>query len=297
MLRFASGFVLAGLPAVATAYLREELHRSSQASASGLYVGGTAVGAMFSRLLAGAGAEVGGWRWGIGATVALGLVCAVVVRVWLPVSRGFVAVPGNPRALLATTRKALTDRGLLALYAIGGCVLGAMQAPFNMVGFRLTEAPFHLGLGLASPVFLVYPLGTISSAWFGRLADRHGRRAVAPVGAGIAAVGVLVTIPDHLVTLVIGLALVVIGFFAVHGIASGWVPVRAHAGGASASRAASLYLFTYYPGSAVFGTIAGPAWTHGQWPGVVALSLVLLAATAGLTILLRRTPPLVPGQW
>ncbi|MDN5716422.1 MAG: MFS transporter [Janibacter sp.] len=297
VLRFASGFVLAGLPAVATAYLREELHRSSQASASGLYVGGTAVGAMFSRLLAGAGAEVGGWRWGIGATVALGLVCVVVVRMWLPPSRGFVAVPGNPRALLATTRKALTDRGLLALYAIGGCVLGAMQAPFNMVGFRLTEAPFHLGLGLASLVFLVYPLGTISSAWFGRLADRHGRRTVAPVGAGIAAVGVVVTLPDHLSTLVIGLALVVIGFFAVHGIASGWVPVRAHAGGASASQAASLYLFTYYLGSAVFGTIAGLAWTHGHWPGVVALSLVLLAATAGLTVLLRRTPPLVPGQW
>ncbi|WP_235499332.1 MFS transporter [Janibacter sp. Soil728] len=296
VLRFASGFVLAGLPAVATAYLREELHPSSQARASGLYVGGTAFGGMFSRLLAGAGAEVGGWRWGIGATVALGLACAVVVRVWLPPSRGFVAVPGNPRALLAMTRNALTDRGLLMLYAIGGCVLGAMQAPFNIVGFRLTEAPFHLGLGLASLVFLVYPLGTISAAWFGRLADRHGRRAVVPVGAGIAAVGVLVTIPDHLVTLVIGLALVVIGFFAVHGIASGWVPMRAHAGGASASQAASLYLFTYYLGSAVFGTIAGLAWTHQQWPGVVALSLVLLAATAGLTILLRRTPSLVPGQ-
>lgn len=172
VLRFCAGFALAGLPAVATAYLREELHRSSQAAASGLYVGGTAFGAMFSRLLAGAGAELGGWRWGIGATAVAALACALAVRMLLPASRGFVPVPGNPRALLGGTRRALSDRGLLALYAIGGCVLGAMQAPFNMVGFRLTEAPFHLGLGLASLVFLVYPLGTVSSAWFGRLVDR-----------------------------------------------------------------------------------------------------------------------------
>lgn len=296
VLRFLSGFALAGLPAVATAYLREELHRSSQARAAGLYVGGTAFGGMFSRLLAGAGAELGGWRWGIAATVAMGLACAVLVRVWLPASRGFESMAGTPRALLATTRRALTDRGLLALYAIGGCVLGAMQAPFNMVSFRLTEAPFNLGLGPASLVFLVYPLGTVSAAWFGGLADRHGRRAVIPVGAGIAAVGVLLTIPDHLVTLVIGLALVVIGFFAVHGIASGWVPVRAHAGGASASQAASLYLFTYYLGSAVFGTAGGLVWSHAHWSGVVALALLLLAVTAGLTLVLRRTPSLVPGR-
>lgn len=295
-LRFLSGVVLAGLPAVATAYLREELHPSSQAGAAGLYVGGTAFGAMFSRLLSGAGAQLGGWRWGIAATVLLALGCALVVRWWLPASRGFVPVAGRARVLLGHTRRALGDPALLALYGIGGCVLGAMQAPFNMVGFRLTQAPYGLGLGAASLVFLVYPLGTVSAAWFGRLADRYGRRTVAPVGAGIAAVGVLVTIPEHLVTIVLGLALVVIGFFAVHGIASGWVPVRAHAGGASASQAASLYLFTYYLGSAVFGTAAGVAWTRGGWLGVVALALVLLAATAALTGVLRHTPTLVPGQ-
>lgn len=295
-LRFLSGVVLAGLPAVATSYLREELHPSSQARAAGLYVGGTAFGAMFSRLLAGAGAELGGWRWGIAATAIAALVCAVLVRLLLPASRGFVPVLGDPRALLDGGRRALADRGLLALYLIGGCALGAMQAPFNIVGYRLAEAPFHLGLGAASLVFLVYPLGTVSAAWFGRLADRYGRRAVAPIGAGIAAVGILATIPDSLVTLVIGLGIVVIGFFAVHGIASGWVPVRAHAGGASASQAASLYLFTYYLGSAVYGTTAGLAWTHAQWSGVVGLSLVLLAVTAVLTLVLRRTPSLVPGQ-
>lgn len=296
-LRFADGFALAGLPAVATAYLREELHPSSQGRAAGLYVGGTAFGGMSGRLVSGFGAELGGgWRWGIAATVLVGLACAVLVRLALPASRGFEPAPGNPRALAAMTRRALSDPALLALYAIGGCSLGAMVALFNTIGFRLADPPFALGIGAASLVFLVYPLGTISSAWFGRLADRYGRRTVIPVGAGVAAVGILVTVPEHLVSLVVGLGLVVIGFFAVHGIASGWVPLRAHAGGASASQAASLYLFTYYLGSAVFGTAAGLAWTHAQWTGVVGLSLTLLAVTAVLTLVLRRTPSLVPGQ-
>ena len=78
-----------------------------------------------------------------------------------------------------------------------------------------------------------------------------------------------------------GLALLTAGFFAVHGVASGWVPARAHAGGVATGQAASLYLFTYYLGSSVFGSLAGPAWRRRPWPGVVALAVLLLASRAG----------------
>jgi YNFM family putative membrane transporter len=71
------------------------------------------------------------------------------------------------------------------------------------------------------------------------------------------------------------------------------VPARAHAGGVSAAQAASLYLFAYYLGSSVFGSIAGPAWTGAGWSGVVGLATVLLAVTGALAAWLRRTPPLV----
>lgn len=295
-LRFADGFALAGLPAVATAYLREELHPSSQGRAAGLYVGGTAFGGMSGRLVSGFGAELGGgWRWGIAATVLVGLACAVLVRLALPASRGFEPAPGNPRALAAMTRRALSDPALLALYAIGGCSLGAMVALFNTIGFRLADPPFALGIGAASLVFLVYPLGTVSSTWFGDLADRHGRRTVIPIGAAVAVVGALLTLPDVLSLVVAGMGLLVIGFFAVHGVASGWVPLRAHLGGTSAGQAASLYLFTYYLGSAVFGTASGAAWTRAGWPGSVALSVVLMLLVVVLAVLLRRTPSLVPG--
>ena len=53
------------------------------------------------------------------------------------------------------------------------------------------------------------------------------------------------------------------GFFVVHGVASGWVPVRASAGGVAAAQAASLYLFAYYLGSSVFGGLAAVSGPRG----------------------------------
>lgn len=293
VLRFLEGVALAGLPAVATAYLREELHPGSHARAAGLYIGGTAIGGMAGRLVTGPVGEVAGWRWALVAAALLGIGCAVAVRLLLPPSRHFVPGPSDLRAALRMGRRALADPALLALYGVGACTVGALVAAFNALGFRLAGPPFGLGLAAASLVFLVYPLGTVSSALFGRLADAYGRRAVMPAGAFVAVVGVALTLPDSLPLVVAGLGLITIGFFAVHGVASGWVPARAHAGGVSTAQAASLYLCAYYLGSSVFGSLAGVAWTAGGWPGAALLVTVLLTVAGGLSLVLRRTPVLV----
>lgn len=291
-LRLLQGVTLAGLPAVATAYLREELHASTHARAAGLYIGGTAIGGMTGRLVTGPVAEIAGWRWALGAIAGVGLACAVVVRLLLPASRNFVAAPARIGPLAAMARRAVGDRALLALYAIGACSVGAFVAVFNSLGFRLTSAPFDLGLGAAGLVFLVYPIGTVGSIVAGRLADRYSRRAVVPVGCAIAVAGVLLTLSASLPVVVLGLAVMTAGFFTVHGVASGWVPTRAHAGGVASGQAASLYLFAYYLGSSVFGSLTGRAWTVGGWPGVVLLAAALYLVSGLLALWLRRTPPL-----
>ena len=293
-LRLLQGITLAGLPAVATAYLREELHPGTHARAAGLYIGGTALGGMTGRLLTGAIGEVAGWRWALAAAAVVGLACAAVVRLTLPASRNFVPVPARRGALATMVRQALTEPGLLALYAIGACSMGAFVAVFNAIGFRLTSAPFDLGLGAAGLVFLVYPLGSVGSIVAGRLADRFSRRAVVPVGCLVFAGGVLLTLPDSLPAVMAGLAVLTVGFFAVHGVVSGWVPTRAHAGGVAAGQAASLYLFAYYLGSSVFGSVTGQAWTVAGWPGVVVLAGGLVLVTCLLALFLRRTRSLDP---
>ena len=76
--------------------------------------------------------------------------------------------------------------------------MGAFVAVYNAVGFRLTSAPLRLSVGTAGLVFLVYPIGTVSSAIAGRMAERFSRRAVVPVGCVITAAGVLLTLPGSL---------------------------------------------------------------------------------------------------
>jgi YNFM family putative membrane transporter len=222
------------------------------------------------------------------------LTCTLVVRLLLPASRNFVPAPARVGALAAMTRRALADPGLLALYAVGGCSVGAFVAVYNVLGFRLTSSPFDLGLGTAGLVFLVYPVGTLGSIAAGRLADRFSRRGVVPAGCLITVAGVLLTLAGSLPLVVLGLAVMTAGFFAVHGVASGWVPTRAHAGGVAAGQAASLYLFAYYLGSSVFGSVAGQAWTVGAWPGVVALATALFLISGLLALWLRRIPSLDP---
>ena len=291
-LRLLAGVSLAGLPAVATAYLREELHPSAHARAAGLYIGGTALGGMTGRLVTAPIAEAVGWRWALAAAAGVAVLCTAVVARTLPASQHFEPAPADSRAILMMARAALSDRALLALYALGSCAAGTLVAAFNGVGFRLTSSPFDLGVGTVSLVFLVYALGTVSSTVSGRLADELGRRAILPIGCAIALVGVLLTLPPWLPSIVAGFAAFSIGFFVIHGIASGWVAVRAHAIGVGAGQAVAFYLFSYYVGAAVFGILGGHAWSVAGWAGVVALTGTLVLVCSGLALTLRRIPPI-----
>ena len=192
-LRLLQGVALAGLPAIATAYLREELHPIAQARAAGLYIGGTALGGMVGRLLTAPIADAHGWRWAMAAAALFALVCAVAVTVALPPSQHFRRRAPGRLGLATMSRAALADPALRALYLLGACAAGALVAVYNALGFRLTGGPHHLALGTLSLVYLVYVLGTMSSVVSGRLADRFGRRAILPSGCVLAIAGVLLT--------------------------------------------------------------------------------------------------------
>jgi YNFM family putative membrane transporter len=290
LLRGLQGVAMAGLPAVAMAYLREEVHSDSHARASGLYIAGTAVGGMVGRLIAGGLADLGGWRVALGGIAVVGVLCAAVVWLLLPASRNFRPSSASPRDLLKQTGRVLKDPALLALYGIAATAVGAFVAVYNGAVFRLSGSPYHLSAGAAGLVFCVYLLGSAGSAAAGSLADRFGRRAVVPIGALITLAGVAITLAAPLPLIVLGLAVMTAGFFAVHGVASGWVPARAHRSGGGTGQASSLYLFSFYLGSSVFGGLAGTAWSHAGWTGVALEAGGLFFVTLVLALLLKSVP-------
>ncbi len=293
--RTLSGVALAGLPAVGVAYLSEELRRDVAGRATGLYIGGNALGGMLGRLLAGFLDDLGGWRLAVGGIGVLAAGCAIAVAVLLPPSRRFV--PAHPGwAVMATNaRRVLTDPVLIGLYALAALLMAAFVAVYNALGFRLQAPPYALSTAVASLVFVVYTLGSVASAVAGRLADRLGRRPVVPVAVGVMAAGLLATAVTPLVGVIVGLAVMTTGFFAAHGVASGWVAARAAAGGRATAQAASAYLVAYYLGSSVGGSVVGRFWSDAGWSGVLVFtgSLVLIALV--VSVLLSRSTSLLRG--
>ena len=88
-------------------------------------------------------------------------------------------------------------------------------------------------------------------------------------------VGLFLTATPSLVVSIAAIAIFTAGFFGAHSIASGWVSDRAATARAAA---ASLYLFAYYSGSSLFGSLGGVFWSRYGWPGIMALVTVLIGA-------------------
>lgn len=288
-LRFATGVALAGVPAVAMAYVAEEVDAGSVGSAMGLYIAGSAIGGMAGRLGVSLIADIADWRWALGIVGLAGLAMAEAFRRLAPESRGFIKRTHRRGSVWRATATLFSDRALPLLYAEAFLLMGVFVTIYNYAGFRLLAPPYSLGHAAVGAIFLLYLLGSVSSAWFGGLAGRLGRRLVfwAPVVLLIA--GVLLTATIPLWGVILGIAAVTVGFFGAHSIASAWVGRRARE---NRGQGAALYLFFYYAGSSVLGSAGGVAWTRAGWPGVTLFCLLLGVAALVIALLLRRVAPL-----
>lgn len=276
-LRALLGLALSGLPALAMAYVGEEFEPESLPAAMGLYIGGTALGGMLGRLLSGLLSDLGGWQLALGGIASLGLL-ALVLFVWLlPASRHFKAQALSPRGLLANFRMHLGNPILRVLFLQGFLLMGGFVALFNYIGFRLAGAPFGLSSTFIGLLFVVYLTGIFSAGWAGRLVPRFGARRVLRGGVALMLLGVGLCATPWLFSIVVGLGVFTLGFFAAHAVASG--QVGAHARGARA-QASALYLCAYYLGSSVVGYGAGYVWDHAGWLPLMAL-LAALFVIAG----------------
>ncbi|MEU4650290.1 MFS transporter [Nocardia fluminea] len=284
--RTAQGLALAGVPAVAMTYLAEESAPDRLGTAMGMYIAGTSLGGLGGRLIPGFLVEVCSWRWAAAAGSVAAALCAIWFVRMLPPARRFTVRPTGLRAVAGDLVIALRERVLYALFGVAFVLMGGFVALYNFLGFRLLAAPFELTPVVANSVFVLYLAGTATSAFAGRCADRFGRVAVLATAVATMGAGVLITIPDRLVTVAIGMVLCTAGFFGAHTVAGVWVGSAARDNRAAA---ASLYLLAYYLGGALGGGLSGLAFGRYGWPGVVCCVAGLTVLAAVLTAYLGRT--------
>jgi MFS transporter, YNFM family, putative membrane transport protein len=293
VLRALLGLALGGMPAIAMAYLGEEIEPASLGLSMGLYISGSAFGGMSGRVLTSVLSDHFSWRVALAVMGAAGLAAAWEFWRSLPASRHFAPGRGGWRAMRDGFRLHLTDAGLPLLFALAFLLMGSFVSLYNYIGYRLLGGPYGLSQSTVGAVSFLYLLGIYSSVWAGRLADRLGRRGVLWRVLALMLAGLLLTLSPALPLIVAGLALFTFGFFATHSVASSWVGRRAAAPKALAS---ALYLFFYYMGSSVVGSATGVMWARAGWPGVVAV----LGAGLGLALLialrLRQLVPVAPAD-
>jgi YNFM family putative membrane transporter len=286
-LRLVQGLVLAGVPSVAMAYLGEEMDARSIGSAMGLYISGNALGGMSGRIGSAILCDHLSWHGSIALIGIVGLILSLVFLRSLPPSANFRHRPFRIGYLFSSLYQQLRDPGLLCLYGLAFLSMGGFVSLYNYIGFRLLAPPYNLSQSSVSLIFLVYLLGSFSSGVVGGLVNRFGRPFMLRLTLAVMLAGTLITLAGPLPLIVIGVGIFTCGFFCAHAIASSWVGRRAKSGRA---QAASLYLFCYYQGSSISGTLGGVFWQHLGWAGVATMIALLVLAAFGVATLLLRMP-------
>ncbi|WHQ73792.1 MFS transporter [Pantoea sp. Lij88] len=273
IMRGLMGLSLSGVAAVGMTYLSEEMDARVVAFSMGLYISGNSIGGMSGRLLSGVLTDLFSWRIAVAVIGCFSLASALMFWKILPASRHFRPITLRPRNLLINFRLHWRDPGLPWLFAEGFLLMGAFVTLFNYIGYRLLDAPWHLSQAVVGLLSVVYLTGSWSSPKAGALTSRLGRGPVMLGATAIMLLGLLATAFNSLWLILPGMMLFTAGFFAAHAVASGWIGPRARR---ARGQASSLYLFSYYVGSSVAGTLGGLFWHNFGWSGITLFISVLL---------------------
>lgn len=284
LIRTIEGIAIAGLPALAMAYLGEEIHPEAIGVAMGIYIGGGALGGMTGRLLTGVLTDLWGWRPALAIIGMIGIVASAIFWSNLPASARFQPRSLSMASLLRSYRGHLRDKIILGLVAEAFLILGTLVTVYNYTAFRLMAPPYSLSQSVVGSVFGLYVLGFFSSSLIGMLSHRFTRRRLLRAGIATMFAGVVISAAHPLPVVIAGIGLVTIGFFAAQSVASSWVGLHAREAKAQAS---ALYLFFYYMGSSIAGSVGGFFWTAYGWNGIAAFLVLLLTVALLITFALR----------
>lgn len=267
--RVLQGLCMPGLLAVGVPYVMEAFTPQIGSRAMGYYVSSLVAGGLLGRVGVALITAAFGWRVGVGSMALLPLAATVIMFLWLP----DVPLGESTRFSRRALAEHLRNRPLLLATLGGSGMFFAFVGVFSYVDFRLEAPPFSYSPGTTGLIFLLWITG-VCGPLAGRFAEQVGWRAVALLAIGLGIVGVLLSGPASLPTLVLGLALLTVAMFSGATSAQlgvGDVAVR------NRGLASALYFSTYYVSGALGAYLPGFAWQAWRWPGVMAVALVSLA--------------------
>lgn len=273
VLRFLQGIALAGLPAVAIAYISEEFEADAVIPAVGIYIAANSIGGISGRILGGLLAEMFGLNAPMIVTALFTLGGALLTYFCLPKERHFTPQSLAFKTILANLCGHIKNPLLWRTFLISGICFGMFVNMFSVIGLRLQQAPWLLSTLQVSLLFLCYLSGTFAASMAGRFSRRFSAPRGMFFGWLLLMCGMLLLISQSLLILIAGLLLCSIGFFFTHALASAWVGKNATHARALAS---ALYLSSYYLGASIGGNYLLTVWQQLGWHWVAPSAMLLL---------------------
>jgi predicted MFS family arabinose efflux permease len=265
--RFVQGLLLPPIFAVTVAYVGDEWPPQEATGVIGLYAAASGFGGFLGRFLPGMLADHIGWRGGFLVMAGLTAVCFLTVTALLPREKKFVRA-SNLAASLKQMLNHLRNTRLLAIYAVGFCVLFNFMAVFTYVNFHLAAPPFNASAAFLGSIFVVYLGGSLLTPWIGFAVARLGRRNFALGVFALWIAGLVVMLAPSIPLIVLGLLICAICGFLTQASSTSYVAVSAKSG---TSAAVGLYVMLYYIGGSLGAYIPGLTWEAAGWPAVLAM--------------------------
>lgn len=270
---FLKGAVLAGVSAVALAYLTEEVDTQIIGLAISLYLSGNTLGGMAGRV---SGTLLAGWAdWHVAVLVigAVSLLLGMMFVRLFPASRNFRPVSVAVRVKLGQMIRLLGNRNFVGVYLIAALSMGVFVSVYNYLSFLLESPTFGLPHYVVAGVFLMYTAGVAGSIVTGRLSDRYSSYTLLRGSLVLMLVGLLLLLVMRLEFVILGLGILTFAFFSTHTMASRIVSIEAHEARSSAT---SLYWLFYYTGSSLLGSATGVLLPDYGWEGLVTGLMMLV---------------------
>jgi predicted MFS family arabinose efflux permease len=274
-----TGLVGVGLLAVVTqtmvAYAARLAGTAERGRVVGTVTGGIVTGLLLARTVAGALADIAGWRSVYLVSSVLLTALAIVLFYLLPPPTPPTANTGSYRQLLYSLfslfagRRILQMRGLLAML-----IFGAGQVLWTPMVLPLSAPPLSLSHTQVGLLGLAGAAGALGAAKAGRLADRGYAQWATVTGLLLLLVSWLPVafLQQSLVALVIGIILFDMGIQVVHvtnqAVILQVVPE-------AASRITAGYMLFYAAGSACGSVAATAVYDRAGWIGVCLLGAAI----------------------
>ncbi len=289
--RFVQGLFIPSMTTCMAAYLARSLPRRNLNVVMGSYVSATVAGGLGGRLLGGWIHPPLNWRYAFLSASALVLVASVAAFRYLPKE----ARPARPSASAESYVDLLARGEILCIYLVAFGAFFVFSSVFNYLPFYLAGPAFNAPTGLITFMYLAYIIGIIVGPLAGKFANRFGSGATMTLGAVVFLASVGLTLIGSIFVIVMGLAGICAGFFAIHASAAGSLNVRVRE---SRGRANSLYVLFYYLGGFAGISFSGVAYGAGGWPAVVGLgaAVLMLPFGAGLWEMRRDVRRLSDGK-